>query len=224
MGKRLLVFLCLFLFFTVNLNRSDNNRGLSQPAVQETENSELSLSLEAYKSVLANEASFINTVDNKKVYLKDFLVSPLKVLNFTVIDMDGDTIPEAVLELTMNEEWPFSVEVLHYKNGEVYGYNFTFRALMQLKTDGTFTFSSGAFDYGYGKLHFESNKSETDKTGYTESSYNNDTLIRSFFINHNPVTEEEFKTFEKKQNEKEDVTWYEFTQDNVEKELSFYQK
>jgi hypothetical protein len=44
----------------------------------------------------------------------------------------------------------------------------------------------------------------------------------SYFINNKPVTEESFNSFVDKQIGKEDVVWYEFSQNNIETELSIH--
>ena len=69
-------------------------------------------------------------------------------MHFTVLDIDGDKIPEVVLELSIGNN-PQDFEVLHYMNGAVYGYNIAYRGLMELKTDETFRYSNGASDTGW---------------------------------------------------------------------------
>lgn len=194
------------------------------------QNPDAILALKAYKKVLQNEAEFFSTDEKKFIYLNKFNYfngsnfEGLKVMHFTVIDMDGDKIPEIVLELTIVnsvESNPAGTEVLHYEDGKVYGYNFVYRALYSIKTDGTFNFSSGAADNGYGKLRFLSNTSEIDNLGYCESSgYKNGILKVSYFINNEPVTKESYDLFCEKQNGKDDIVWFEFTQQNIEKQLS----
>lgn len=211
--------------------RSNKTPGISVPTsnptiIPDVDADEKSLSMEAYKEVLQNKAEFFSTDNKKNVYLNDFLTNKeiygttFELTHFTVLDMDGDKIPEVILELTVGNYVEF-YEILHYMNGEVYGYIRVLRGLMQLKTDGTFTYSSGAADTGIGKLRFESNASLTDIIlGYTESSYNNDSTTISYFINDKPVTEESYKAFLEEQDEKKDAVWYEFSQKNIETELS----
>ncbi|WP_234124470.1 hypothetical protein [Clostridium hydrogenum] len=45
-----------------------------------------------------------------------------KITHFALVPMDGDKIPEVVLELTVGN-YPEFYEILHYTNGKVYGYN-----------------------------------------------------------------------------------------------------
>jgi hypothetical protein len=184
--------------------------------------------LEAYKAVLQNKVEFFSTDNKKNLYLNDFLTNEeiyetvFKVTHFTVLDMNGDKVPEVVLELSVGDE-PEFYEVLHYTNGVVYGYLIVYRGLEELKADGTFRFSSGAADNGWGKLIFESNDFKTHMLGYSKSSQGNANLTISYFINDKPVAEESFHSSMNEQFGKKDAVWYEFSQANIETKLSVNQ-
>jgi hypothetical protein len=190
----------------------------------ETSVSEEYLSIEAYKAVLQNTVCFNSPYDKKDLFLNDFLSSDgsgyeveLEVTHFTVLDMDGDEIPEVVLELTVvGKEWPDFYEVLHYMNGTVYGYLKVYRGLGELKNDGTFMFSSSSSNWGFSKLRFTSNTCEDDRLGYCEPGDNSEL----YFVNNKSVTAELFDSFYNDQNGKEGAAWYEFSRDNIETELS----
>lgn len=183
--------------------------------------------LEAYKAVLLNNAEFFSIDNNKKLSLNDFLTNKeiygtiFKVTHFTVLDMDGDEVPEVVLELAADNN-PEFYEVLHYMDDTVCGYNIVYRGLEGLKADGTFQYSNGAADNGYGKLKFQSNAYETDILGCMKSSQNDDDITISYFINNKSVTKESYNSFIEEQDEKKDVVWHEFFQKNVETELSVH--
>lgn len=183
------------------------------------------LALEAYKAVLHNDAEFFSTDNNKSLLLDDFLVNNqiyetiFEITHFTLLDMDNDNVPEVVLELSVNG-YPQFYEVLHYKDGTVYGYLFVYRGLMELKEDGTFIYSSGAADSGVAKLNFDSNTVKTDVLGYSQSSQGETDLVISYFINDEPVDKESFDSFIIKQSEKKDTVWYEFSKENTEAVLS----
>lgn len=181
--------------------------------------------LEAYKAVLQNKAEFFSTDNNKDLYLDDFLTNKeiygtdFEITHFTVLDMDGDNVPEVVLELSVGGE-PQFYEVLHYTNGKVNGYLIVYRGLEELKADGTFRFSNGAADYGWGNLRFESTPYTTDILAYSQSSQSDTGLTISYFINNGQVTKEAFDSFGNEQSGKEDAVWYEPSQKNIEAELS----
>lgn len=181
--------------------------------------------LEAYKAVLQNKTEFLSTDNKKKLYLNNFLTNGeifgtiFKVTQFTVLDMDDDKVFEVVLELSAGNE-PEFYEVLHYMNDTVYGYLLVYRGLEGLKTDGTFNYSSGSADYGFGKMKFMSDAFKTDIFGYSKSSQGDTNLIISYYINNKPVTKESFDSFINVQIQKKDAEWYEFSQKNIETELS----
>lgn len=178
--------------------------------------------LEAYQAVLKNQAELFSTDSKKKLYLHDFLTNQeiygtaLTVTHFAVLDMDGDKVPEVVLELSVNKE-PQFYEILHEMDDTVCGYLIVYRGLELLKADGTFQYSSGAADTGIGKLKFGSTVFRTEPSGYSESGP--DGTI-SFFRNKKPVTKEVFDSLLKEQSEKKDAVWYEFTPEKIEATLS----
>ncbi|HWR23547.1 MAG TPA: hypothetical protein VN366_08730 [Feifaniaceae bacterium] len=180
--------------------------------------------LEAYRAVLRDGAEFFSLDHNKRLSLHDFLKNtefygvPLQAARFAVLDMDGGSAPEVVLELTADNQ-PEFYEILHAADGGVYGYNIVLRGLQALKADGTFHYASGAADGGYGKLRFRANACETDRLGYTESVQSDGGMAISYFIGSEPVTEETYASFAKEQDEKQDVSWYEFSPENVEATL-----
>ena len=185
--------------------------------------SEKDLAMQAYKIVLQNEGDFISTDDNKKLLLNDYLKEylpgeQLEVTHFTVIDMDDDKIPEVVLELSISGISMY-YEILHYNNEQIYGYNFVYRGLEQLKTDGTFWASGGAADNECDKLIFDSSEYESVTLAYSESKQDSDGMTISYYVDGQPVTEEAFDSFVQKQDAKDDVVWYELSQSNIEKEL-----
>lgn len=179
---------------------------------------------EAIQAVLLDSAEFFSVDDKQELTLNDFLTNITdqelnEVTRFAVLDLDGDAVPEVVLELTVNDN-PEFYEVLHDMDGTVYGYLIVYRGLENLKADGTFLYSSGAADNGYGKLTFQSDSYVTDTLGYTESNQNNGDTTISYFVGQQPVTEDAYQAFATEQNEKEDAVWYEFSQGNIDAELS----
>ncbi|NLK74969.1 MAG: hypothetical protein GX288_06735 [Clostridiales bacterium] len=92
---------------------------------------------------------------------------------------------------------------------------------MDLKDDGSFSFSSGAADSGFGTMIFTEEGFTVDKISYSESSYDSDNnQIISYYVNHESATEEEFFSAINKQIEKPAVTWYDFNDGNIETLLS----
>lgn len=181
-----------------------------------------------YQSILQNKSHFFN-VDAKKDLninqlneaVSDDSSVKVEVRKFTIVDLDKDDQQEVILWLAVNNNDDFGFEVLSYQDGVIYGYTLTYRAFMNLKDDGTFSFSSGAMDYGVGTLEFTDEGYTVDMISYSESDYdsNNDPDI-SYFVNHESATEEDFLLAINKQSEKTGVVWYDLTDDNIESLLS----
>lgn len=142
----------------------------------------------------------------------------VEVKKFSVIDLDADGIDEIALWLSVNGNDDYGCVILRYYDEEIYGYLMWYRAFNSLKEDGTFSFSAGAADSGFGKLKFDGKTCDTEKITYSESDYDTDNEIAvSFFINGEEVAQELFETEIQKQNEKKDSIRYDFTLENIEK-------
>lgn len=221
MKSKIISVLVLFLLIIeiTACSKSSDSKVESSKTQASSENSKNS-AMEAYKTVLQNKAEFFSTDNKKKVYLNDFLTNEeiyktkFEVTNFTVLDMDGDKIPEVVLELTVQNNVQF-YEVLHYMNNGVYGYIQVYRGLENLKADGTFNWSNSASNDGIGKLRFKPNACETDNLAYIDADKKD-----KYFIANKPVTEESYNSFIKEEDGKKGAVWYEFTQNNIDTELS----
>ncbi|MEA4893878.1 MAG: hypothetical protein VB064_01300, partial [Oscillospiraceae bacterium] len=183
--------------------------------------------MEAYKAVLQGTEFFsVDTNKNLNINQLNQSVSDdssitAKATKFAIVDLDNDDTPEVILWLTVNNDDYYGFEVLRYHNGVVYGYTLWYRSFMNLKADGTFSFSSGAADYGFGSVEFTEKPYSIEKITYSESSYDpNNNMNISYFVNHESATEDEFQSAFNRQSEKADATWYDFTDDNIEAELS----
>ncbi|HHX27481.1 MAG TPA: hypothetical protein GX716_00575 [Firmicutes bacterium] len=132
-----------------------------------------------------------------------------RVTKLAVVDLNSDETPEVVLGLAVNDNEDFGFEVLHYQDGVVYGYAFPYRALMDLKADGTFSFSSGAADHGFGTLEFTDKGYIVHRVTYCESRYSTtQEQTVSYFVDGQEATEEDFLSAIARQSEKPDVSWH----------------
>lgn len=87
---------------------------------------------------------------------------------------------------------------------------------MDLKTDGTFSFSSGAADSGFGSISFSDKAYTIKETTYSQSAYDsNNELTVSYFVNGQTASEAEYLAAVEKQNGKESALWYDFTTENI---------
>ena len=86
----------------------------------------------------------------------------LAASSYTIVDMEQDGTFEAVLLLTLNAGTDYGRLVLRQDgSGTVYGYTLGSRELMDLKADGTYSYSYGASSNGFGQMIF----SDTDISG-----------------------------------------------------------
>ncbi|MBD5467945.1 MAG: M56 family metallopeptidase [Lachnospiraceae bacterium] len=186
---------------------------------------QLPLSLEeSYQAVLLNNGDFFSTdLQNEKINLtniKEVVTDDDSITvtanKFAMMDLNNDGENEVILWLQINGVSDFGFEILRYQEGSVYGYTLFYREFMDLKTDGTFSFSGGAADWGIGKLSFSGNEYTINKLYYCESQYDSDNELEvQYFSNGTPYSEEEFNDDVSRQEEKGNVNWYDVTTDNV---------
>ncbi len=184
----------------------------------------LGLEENSYKSILLGKSNFICTdLANKSLNISEIgLVATdddsvtISATKFAVIDIDGDGKDEIVLWLQINGISDYGFEILHYQNGEIYGYTLPYRAFMNLKTDGTFLFSSGAADSGIGKMIFSETEYSVSTQTYSQSRYDsNNELTVQFFVNEESCSEDVFNDVINDQEQKADVEWYDLSETNV---------
>lgn len=87
---------------------------------------------------------------------------------YMIVDMDNDGEKEVVLYACPESTW-----ILHYEDGSVYGYEFPFRRMKGICTNGIYTMSEGASDGSYRRI------TELNADGYTE-----ETLVEYHYYSH----------------------------------------
>ena len=170
----------------------------------------------ALRAVLLGEATFYDVETGEYCYADALPFSDgvsVKVLCFAELDMDNDAVSEIVLWLERggNESVMGSI-ILHYENGWVYGYPMGYRSmeLTTLKTDGTYSWSGGAFHWGWGQLDFAAGK--TRDISWCEGSGGENEL---YYVEQLPADAAEFDAASTAQDAKENVTWLALTQENI---------
>lgn len=195
------------------------NGNIENPPEQSVE-----LEENTYKSILLGKSDFICTnLANESINIGEIGQAvtdddsvTVSATKFTIMDIDGDGKDEAVLWLQINNISDYGFEILHYQNGEIYGYTLHYRAFMNLKTDGTFLFSSGAADSGIGKMTFSETGYSVNTQAYSQSGYDtNNELNVQYFINDESCSEDEFNDILSGQEQKADVEWYDLSENNI---------
>lgn len=121
----------------------------------------------AYWMVLNGKKPFISyDIGGQEFYWDEFW--GIRADQFMIVDMDNDGGKEVVLYC-----WPESTWILHYEDGSVYGYEFVFRGMKRICTNGIYEGSSGAGSGAYCRL------TELNADGYTE-----ETLVEWDYYGH----------------------------------------
>lgn len=193
----------------------------------ESEKNQSLLAKETYRDILLSNEDFINSGENGE-YLERVNIGDItivftsaegvtgKVTKFAIVDMDGDGENEIVLCISTGSI-DEGFEVLHYQDGEVYGYHFWYRALEDLAEDGTFIGSGGTSDTSIKKIKFLEKGYAIDTLYESSSHYNVDGVNEiQYYANGEICSEEEFNEAMSYQDKKTRVVWYELTSENVD--------
>lgn len=184
---------------------------LALPAMAEEEDRQ-PMANAAYLAVILEGAPYTSIQPDSRT------IGECSVVRFTVLDLDGDGIQEVVLEVTEPEG--FIILTCH-TDGMVYGGEMSYRGMLQLKDDGTCSFSSGAMDGGVSRLCFATNM-ETGKPdafgrfNLAESVSQADGTVRYTLDCGAQTTDEAgYHAFLEAQDAKLDALWYDYTQENL---------
>jgi len=207
---------------SVGSNSIANDSSLVQTQDEEPAEPDSSI-MRIYKEILQDEAAFFSTDAQKDIKFSQLSQAvssdnsvAANVSQFTVLDLDGDESMELVLRLTVNGDEYYGFEILHYQDGVVYGYTRWYRALRDLKADGSFSFSGGAADTGYGFLQFDGASLTEIVKAESKSSYDsNNNFSIEYFVDGRSAAEGDYLSAMNAFRHKPDATWYDFTDDNL---------
>ena len=177
--------------------------------------------MEAFQSVLLNEAAFSYTdkipYDNTNVIqqLNGFLSErPYgydnydgNIYRFAIVDMDGDSIPEVVLEL---EDY-VGFLILRYADGQVKGNFLGYRSMSSIKENGSFQSEASAFEGWWQKLYFVEDTVVMDWNAYFLESIDSE-LYR---IDDITVEKNDYEDVAACFNESAEVEWHDYTEEAV---------
>lgn len=159
-----------------------------------------------YLQVIKSEKSFLFMgeevlIDNyKSPYLQKYLTQCDNV-QYAVLDMDSDGEVEVLIS-----GWTSDILVLHEENGSIYGFDFTFRGMYSVRTDGSYFWNANQGNtYGCSKLSFENGMCFVVELGRVEHS---DDGNIDFFVNGVRVAKDEYDSFAKSFSDVDNITWY----------------
>ena len=115
----------------------------------------LRLALENQYPILIDDAAEDITLSSYCEEESERLGFSVEITRYALLDMDGDSISECVVDFRFGENEQVMCLVLKYENGTIYATGFYYRQMYQLKSDGTFAASGGAGDSGWYRLAWE---------------------------------------------------------------------
>ena len=116
---------------------------------------QLRLALENQYPILFDDAAEGITLSSYCAEESERLGFSVEITRYALLDMDGDSISECVVDFRFGENEQVMCLVLKYENGTIYATGFYYRQMYQLKSDGTFGASGGAGDSGWYRLVWE---------------------------------------------------------------------
>ena len=166
--------------------------------------------------VIAGEKAFWHTGAGEYIYIQDvgdryFGGKNVSFPHFAIADVDQDTNDEIILAMTVGGDEYYGYLVLKSMDSTVWGYEVFYRAMLSLKADGTFSFSSGALDTGFGYTLLDGDQIHHISLAESVSSYGN----IEYFLNGKEISETLYRAAVKGQDQKPDVIWYDLTNENL---------
>ena len=120
---------------------------------------------------------------------------------FAIADLDADGAAEIVLATDVDDGYI----VLDEQGGRVIAIDMATRALLGLKADGTFSFSSGAADNGFGTASFAGGTAEIFPLAESEMTAAGSVVYR---VHGREVSEADFLAAVAAQEDKRDAVWF----------------
>ena len=114
--------------------------------------------------VLQNQASFHSVSYGKSCTLAEYCASESELISveisafrYALVDMDSDGIKEAIVDFRFGENSQVMCMVLKWdsSNEIIYGKEFYYRQMYQIKKDGSFAYSGGVDNNGWAQLRWD---------------------------------------------------------------------
>lgn len=176
-----------------------------------------------FQAVLLNEAAFFGT--DKIPYNNTNVFQPLNgflneipygydgsICRFAIVDMDGDSIPEVVLELGDY----FGFLILRYTDGQIKGNVLDYRSMNSIRENGSFQSEGSAFENWWQKLYFVEDTVVMEWNAYSLTSINSE-LYR---IDDITVEKNDYEDVVAFFAESAEVEWHDYTEEVVRESFS----
>lgn len=176
--------------------------------------------MEAFRSVLLNETAFsctdkvpncnVNVIQEYSGFLNEMSHSYAyseRVCRFAVVDMDGDSVPEILLEMDDYEGYI----ILHFTEGQIQGNVLGYRSMSSIRENGTFQSEGSAFEGWLQKLYFIGDTVVMDWKVYSLwSAYS-----ELYCIDDISVEEKDYEKVKTLFEESPEVEWHDYTEEAV---------
>lgn len=168
----------------------------------------------AYWLVLNNKMPLISANEGCQEFFWDEYYWRLSELTLTyqtsrfgIVDLDND----GVEELVMTGYMPEITQILDYQDGKVYSYQFVYRGMARIGTDGVYSGSSGSDVGGFFRIHLDKGNYEEETLAYMDGDY--------FEVGGVEVSSDEFYTYTASLLETEMMEDMDFTEEMLDKVL-----
>lgn len=164
-----------------------------------------------HQAIMDNQSMLYDTLSKKEMVLTDWLNNTGYALSkYTVIDLDSDANLETVLWLTRGSNEYVGFLILHSDAAKTYAHLLYYRQFANLKEDGTFDYSSGVANHGFGEISFSGDAYSLNKIAYCESE-DNTTVSYYSERDSRSLTKSEYESWERAQSQKPNVVWHDYT-------------
>lgn len=213
-------------------SESEATQSENEVSSLETESSEVSEHIEsdseramnAYKAVMLGEKELFNVGLQTSHNIED-MISAFdynEPMEFTVMDLDGEGIPEIIITWESGNGEYRQTNILHYNNGTVYGYGlYCNGAKIYFKTDGTYSWAVRAYDGGSAYIdEFSSLIANEETFMVSRIELYDEYALAIYEIDGKRVMKDEYDSELQAQNAKPNVKFYDYNEANIAEKVS----
>ena len=162
-----------------------------------------------FQAVLSGDSPFWSVSEGRSLYLSELGQNldgqTVTFPQYALVDMDADGAQEVAVKMVVDgNEYEYGYVVLDQRNGQTYGYEVPLRSMIDLKADGTLSYSNGASNAGFGRMMFFDDRYNILNLAFSVS--NADGSV-SYYSNDVPISQERFQELLGQQNSKTAVVW-----------------
>lgn len=171
----------------------------SQESITNQDNETVKL----YLNILANKKQFNFKIDGTGYKLQNVILSELNTeseidrIEYCIFDIDNDNYDEMYTQIYYKNIREPIVVIFNEQDDYIYGFEFSYRQVENLKTDGTCLGYGGIESYGIYQMKFD--EFTVIRTELASREYD------SYIINNKAVTEKEFNDFFNKFENKKNI-------------------